>query len=102
MPKVSILMPAYNAERYIVAAIESVIAQSYGDWELIIVDDASSDNTGVICDQYALKDKRIKILHHAENKGISIGKNEALKHASGEYITFCDDDDIMDSKNIGR
>ena len=100
MPKVSILMPAYNAERYIVAAIDSVVAQSYGDWELIIVDDASSDNTGAICDQYALKDKRIKIFHHVENKGISIGKNEALKYASGEYITFCDDDDIMDSKTL--
>ena len=100
MPKVSILMPAYNAERYIGTAIESVLSQSYDDWELIIVDDASDDNTGAICERYASKDKRIKTLRHTENKGISIGKNEALRHASGDYIAFCDDDDIMASKTL--
>ena len=74
MPKVSILMPAYNAERYIGTAIESVLSQSYDDWELIIVDDASDDNTGAICERYASKDKRIKTYVIRKTRGSPLGK----------------------------
>lgn len=100
MPKVSILMPAYNAEKYISAAIESVLKQSYSDWELIIVDDHSDDTTGIICDKYAQIDDRIKVFHQTENQGISKAKNAALRFATGKYIAFCDDDDIMHPKTL--
>lgn len=95
MSRISILMPAYNAEKYITSAIDSVRGQTFDDWELIIVDDKSSDSTGEICDQYAEKDSRIKVFHNELNHGISETKNIALRHAQGEYIAFCDDDDIM-------
>lgn len=95
MPKVSILMPAYNAEQYISDAIQSVLSQTFCDWELILVDDCSKDSTGEICDQYAKKDNRIKVYHQKKNNGISKTKNIALTFATGKYIGFCDDDDIM-------
>ena len=94
MCKVSILMPAYNAERYISDAIESILNQTFEDWELVIIDDCSADNTGKKCDEYANRDKRIRVFHNNVNIGISRTKNEALKIAKGEYIAFCDDDDL--------
>lgn len=96
MPKVSVLMPAYNAQNYIAMAIESVIKQTYTDWELIIVDDRSTDATGKICDSFSQIDERIIVFHLAENCGISKSKNFALNHSQGDYISFCDDDDIME------
>jgi len=96
MAKVSILMPAYNAEKYIEDAINSVLNQTYGDWELIIVDDCSQDSTLAICKKIAQKDYRVRVFHMEQNGGISKTKNEALKHATGEYIAFCDDDDLLE------
>ena len=95
MPKISILMPAYNAEKYISEALESIRNQSYYDWETIIVDDCSSDATAEICSEYAKKDDRIKFYKNDDNCGISENKNRALLLASGKYIAFCDDDDVM-------
>lgn len=100
MPRVSVLMPAYNAEKYISDAINSVLEQSFTDWELIIIDDCSSDNTGGICDEFAYVDNRIIVYHMSENLGISEAKNQALFKASGEYIAFCDDDDIMEKNTL--
>jgi len=100
MPKVSIIMPAYNAEKYISVAINSILSQTYTDWELIIVEDCSTDSTGVICDQYAKNDARIKVYHMSDNLGISEAKNQALYRASGEYIAFCDDDDMMEREAL--
>ena len=96
MPKVSVLMPAYNAEKYVSKAIESVIDQTFPDWELVIVDDCSSDRTLELCEEYANRDARIKIYKQEINFGISITKNRALLKAEGKYIAFCDDDDFMD------
>lgn len=100
MCKISILMPAYNAERYISNAIDSVVNQSFEDWELIIIDDCSTDSTGKISDKYSLADSRIKVYHMLSNIGISKAKNEALNRAKGDYVAFCDDDDVMDKDSL--
>lgn len=100
MPKISILMPAYNAEKYISDAIQSVLRQTFTDWELIIIDDCSVDTTGMICDEYAKLDDRIRVCHQQKNCGISETKNIAIRIATGEYIGFCDDDDIMEPNTL--
>lgn len=100
MPKISILMPAYNAEKYISTTIESVLKQTFTDWELVIIDDCSRDTTGEMCDDYAKRDSRIKVFHQQNNQGISASKNMALRFAEGEYVGFCDDDDIMHPKAL--
>ena len=89
-------MPAYNAEKYVSKAIDSVINQTFSDWELIIVDDCSSDGTLKLCEEFANRDARIKVYKQAINSGISKTKNSALVKAEGKYIAFCDDDDSMD------
>lgn len=90
---ISIITPAYNAERYIVQAIESVLAQTYPHWEMIIVDDGSTDNTAQAVKQFAAKDTRIKYIYQANGKQ-GKARNNALNHASGKYIAFLDADDI--------
>lgn len=94
MPKISVLMPIYNVEKYLNRALDSVLDQTYKDFEVICVDDGSTDNSGKIADEYAKKDKRIKVIHQ-ENQKISITRNVCLKNASGEYVYFCDSDDII-------
>ena len=100
MAKVSIIMPAYNAEKYVDKAIMSVIGQIYDDWELVIVDDCSTDRTAETCESYSAKDGRIKLFKNISNQGISRTKNIALSKATGKYIAFCDDDDIMNEKAL--
>ncbi len=91
---VSIIVPVYKVEKYIHNCIKSVLAQSYEDWELILVDDGSPDNSGLICDEYAAKDVRIKVTHK-ENGGQSSARNVALDlPPKGDYITFLDSDDF--------
>lgn len=94
IPKVSIIMPAYNEERYINRAIQSVQVQSYKDWELLIIDDNSTDNTVKIAEKYLYCDKRVILLGN-RGKGVSEARNTGLDNARGEYITFLDADDIM-------
>ena len=96
---VSIIMPAYNAEKYIEEAIESILTQSYTDWELIIVDDGSADGTSDICDHFAQKDPRIRVIHQ-DNKGVSAARNAGLMRAKGEYIAFADADDILPPNSL--
>lgn len=94
-PLVSIIMPAYNVEKYIASAIESVIHQTYQVWELLIIDDGSSDHTRDIILLYAQQDSRIKPFFHAENSGKpSIAKNTAIEHVRGSYVAFLDSDDL--------
>lgn len=90
---ISIIMPAYNSEKYISEAIESVCNQSYENWELVIVDDGSTDHTSKIIDEYASIDIRIKVFHR-KNEGVSMARNFALKQTRGEYVTFIDSDDV--------
>ena len=98
---ISVIMPAYNSEKYISEAIESVISQSCTNWELIIVDDGSTDQTSEIIDEYAAKDSRIKAFHR-ENSGVSAARNFALEIVCGDYITFIDSDDVYNSERLAR
>lgn len=97
--KVSVIMPAYNAEEYIEEAIDSVLAQTLDSYELIVVDDGSKDGTGAILDQYAQQYEQVKVIHQ-ENAGVSAARNQALAVAQGEYYNFLDSDDIMESNAL--
>jgi teichuronic acid biosynthesis glycosyltransferase TuaG len=94
MQLVSILMPAYNAERYLSAAIESVLSQTYPQWELLIVNDGSTDGTQAMAERYQQQDPRIKVLNQNVNGGIAKARNRALDEANGRYIAFLDSDDL--------
>lgn len=98
-PLVSVIMPAYNSEKYIGKSIESVLAQDYEKFELIIVDDGSKDGTKSIAEQYAKNDIRIKLLEQA-NQGVSVARNKGLDTATGEYVAFLDSDDLWDADNL--
>ena len=91
---VSIIMPAYNVEQFISESIKSVLAQTYQDWELIIVDDNSTDNTYEIAKSYAESDGRIKVIRFSENRGAALARNAAIEAAKGKYIVFLDSDDL--------
>lgn len=91
---ITIITPAYNAENYLCETIESVLKQSYEDWELIIVDDCSTDYTNVIAKGYADKDPRIRVIKAPKNGGVAAARNIGLENATGEYIAFVDSDDL--------
>ena len=95
MPKVSIIIPIFNVEKYINKCIESVINQTLEDIEIILIDDESPDNCPLICDNYAAKDSRIKVIHK-KNEGLGFARNSGLDIATGEYVTFLDSDDFVD------
>jgi glycosyltransferase involved in cell wall biosynthesis len=97
IPEVSIIVPVYNVEKYIGKCIQSIISQSLSNIEIVLVDDGSSDMSGKICDMYASKDSRIKVIHKI-NEGVSVARNIGLKTAAGEYIGFVDGDDYIDEK----
>lgn len=94
-PKLSIIIPAYNVEPFLPKCLDSVLAQNFTDWEAIVVDDGSTDGTGAICDAYAARDSRFKVIH-SPNKGISSARNTGLANARGEFIGFVDSDDWAD------
>lgn len=94
MAKISIIVPVYQVEKYIRQCIDSILAQTFTDFELILVDDGSKDNSGKICDEYAEKDKRIRVIHK-ENDGLSDARNKGLDNASGNYFMFVDSDDYI-------
>ena len=91
---ISVIVPVYNVENYLSRCIDSILAQTYQNYELVLVDDGSTDESGIICDRYALQDKRIAVIHK-ENGGVSDARNYGLDHASGEYICFVDSDDYV-------
>lgn len=96
MPKISVIVPVYNTEKYLHRCIDSILAQTFTDFELLLIDDGSKDNSGVICDEYAAKDSRVRVFHK-ENGGVSSARNQGLDNASGEWVFFVDSDDaIMD------
>lgn len=95
MPKLSVIVPVYNTEKYIRECIDSILAQTFTDFELILVDDGSTDSSGAICDEYAIKDERIQVIHQ-ENGGITVARKSGVRVAQGEYVTFVDSDDWID------
>ena len=100
---ISVIVPVYKVEKYIHRCIDSILAQTFSDFELILVDDGSPDNCGRICDEYALKDNRIHVIHK-ENGGLSDARNAgidwAFEHSDSEWITFIDSDDWVHKKYL--
>lgn len=97
---ISVIMPLYNNEKYVIEAIQSVINQTYKDWELIIINDASTDNSKEIVQRFLHKqlDSRIKFIDLENNNGVSFTRNLGIKEAKGEYISFLDSDDLWDKE----
>ena len=96
-PKISIIVPVYNAETYIHKCIQSVLAQTFTNFELILINDGSSDTSGAICDEYLKIDNRILVVHK-KNEGVASARNTGLKVAKGKYIGFVDSDDFINKK----
>ena len=101
-PTVSVIIPTYNRAHLVDRAIQSVLNQTYKDFELIIVDDGSTDNTEDIIKEFQKKDERIKYIRHEENRGGSAARNTGIKAAKGEYIAFLDSDDEWLPIKLGR
>lgn len=95
MPEVSIIVPVYNAAATLCKTVDSIQNQTFRDWELILIDDCSKDESKKICDEFALADKRIRVIAHKKNSGPSAVRNTGLKNASGEFIVFVDSDDLI-------
>lgn len=96
---ISIIVPVYNVENYLRECVDSILAQTYSNIEVILIDDGSKDNSGKICDEYAEKDKRVEVIHK-ENGGLSEARNTGLNRAKGEWIAFVDSDDFIDNSML--
>lgn len=101
-PRVSVIMPAYNAEAFVEEAVNSLLAQTYPDWELVVVDDGSTDRTPQILQDFAAKDKRIRPIRMPRNSGQSEAQNQAIRAARGRYLAFLDSDDIWFPHKLER
>lgn len=95
-PFISVVMPVYGVEAHVEAAARSVLAQTYRDFELILVDDCSPDRSGEICDQLAEEDSRVRVIHREENGGLSRARNTGFARVAGRYVLFMDSDDVVD------
>ena len=93
-PLISVIVPIYNRELYLEKCIESIVSQTYSNLEIILVDDGSPDNCPAICDEWAKKDSRIKVVHK-ENGGVASARNAGLSAATGDYVAFVDGDDFI-------
>lgn len=98
-PVISVIIPVYKVEKYIHRCVDSVLAQTFTDFEVILVDDGSPDDCGKICDAYAEKDDRIRVIHQV-NQGLSAARNSGISQAAGEYLYFIDSDDYMDPASL--
>lgn len=94
-PQISVIVPVYNVEKYLHKCVDSILAQTFTDFELILVDDGSPDKSGIICDEYAQKDARVRIIHK-ENGGVSSARNAGIEIARGIWLCFVDGDDVID------
>ena len=100
LPLVSIITPCYNAAPFISQAIESVLAQSFGDWEMIIVDDCSTDNTDIVVGK--IKDPRIRYIKNEKNSGAAVSRNRALREANGRWVAFLDSHDLWNPEKLEK
>ena len=92
MPEISVIIPVFNVEAYLPMCIESVLSQTFKNLEVILIDDGSTDTSGQICDNYAMRDSRIRVFHK-KNEGQSIARNLGLEQSRGKYILYLDSDD---------
>ena len=92
---ISIIVPVYNVQDYLDRCVKSIVGQTYTDTEIILVDDGSTDNSGNMCDKWAERDQRIKVIHK-ENGGLSSARNAGIDKANGDYISFIDSDDYIE------
>lgn len=99
MSKFSVIIPVYKVEDYLDECVTSVLNQTFGDFEIILVDDGSPDNSGAMCDRWAQKDGRIRVVHQ-ENGGLSAARNTGIRHVAGEYVMFLDSDDWWETDNV--
>ena len=95
MVKLSIIVPVYKTEQYLTRCVESILGQTFSDIELILIDDGSPDRCGEICDTFAKKDSRVKVIHK-NNAGVAAARNDGLRIANGKYVTVVDSDDYLD------
>lgn len=95
-PTVSIIVPVYNVEKYLRICLDSILAQTFTDWECILVDDGSTDKSGEICDEFVQRDPRFRSFHK-RNGGVSSARNMGLAEVRGEWVTFMDSDDWVES-----
>ena len=93
-PKISVIVPVYNTEKYLHRCIDSILTQIYTDFELLLINDGSTDSSGTICDENAMRDSRVRVFHK-ENGGVSSARNRGLREANGKYIMFADSDDTF-------
>lgn len=93
-PNISVIVPIYKAENYIFRCVDSILSQTFTDFELILVDDGSPDKSGALCDEYALHDDRIRVIHQ-QNRGAAAARNAGIDCSRGTYLAFCDSDDIV-------
>ena len=99
MPTISVIVPVYNVEKYIHRCVDSILDQTFTDFELILVDDGSPDNCPAICDEYAAKDSRVRVIHQ-KNQGQAAARNYGVSMAKGAWISFVDSDDMIASKTL--
>lgn len=101
MPKISIVVPVYNTEYYLRECLDSILSQTFQDFEVLLVNDGSKDKSGEICDEYVQRDSRFKVIHK-QNEGVSAARNDAIDEAKGEFIGFIDSDDFVSCKMYER
>lgn len=99
-PKITVIVPVYKAQAWLAECVDSILAQSFTDFQCILVDDGSPDNSGTLCDEYAARDGRIAVIHQ-KNAGVSAARNAGIAAARGTYITFCDADDTLSPAAFG-
>lgn len=99
MPKISVIVPVYKAEKYLRKCVDSILNQTFSNFELILVDDGSPDQSGQICDEYAGKDKRINVIHK-KNDGVSAARQSGLDASSGDYVIHADPDDWVEPQML--
>jgi glycosyltransferase involved in cell wall biosynthesis len=101
MPEISIILPVYNGQQYLHACLDSILCQTFNNYEVIIVDDGSTDQSGIICDEYGKIDSRFSVLH-VSNGGVSAARNIGINSSKGKYITFVDCDDSLNPEYLNR
>ena len=101
MPQISVIVPVYNVEPYLRQCVDSILNQTFTDFELLLVDDGSTDRSGAICDEYASLDARVKVFH-TTNRGVSAARNLGIDKASAEWITFVDSDDWVEKSYLAN